>query len=657
MAHPRQWTLLFGTPAETAAPVRALLAAHPGLTPLWLSTRDEPGALRPRQLRDALGSSADLVVVDLHGGLAVDSLAAAQGFLRRGGRLVLRMDPAPVPDPRLALWPHGPDAVGTRLDARLRARLGPGATPLAPPLPAPPPGPTPDQDTAVHAIVERLGSDRPTATVLLAGRGRGKSAALGRALRQRAAGQRVVLCAPSPAAAREVHRFAGAPLPELRPVELVACAPCWDVIVVDEAARVPVPRLQQVCRAHPRAHLVFATTTHGYEGTGRGFVLRFLDWLAGQDRPLRRLSLQAPIRWDAADPLEAALDAALLLAARVPSPPVAAPGRPVHTLVDRDRLVADPALLAEVFGLLVHAHYRTTPADLHTLLDAPNVAVHLLRWGGRVVGVNLVAAEGGLPAARCAALARGEGRIRGHALADTLITHGGQPAAGRLPMLRSVRIATHPALRGQGLGHQLAADVHRHHQPALFGTLFGATPALLRFRRAQGYQLVRVGGSRGDRSGEPAAVMVRAETPQAHGIVDALRRELARSLPLQLALLDADGSVALSSTTRAALLAGLPAPTARSPAATAAMLRGYLDGPRTSDAVIAALRGLATPGALAALGPSDRALVEARVVRLASWTACAAAAGLPTVRAAQRQLKRACRRLAEATGLSIDEHR
>ena len=57
-------------------------------------------------------------------------------------------------------------------------------------------------------------------------------------------------------------------------------------------------------RANP---LFLFTTTEGYEGTGRGFVLRFLAWAARQTRPLERLTLRAPIRWGEDDPLERAV--------------------------------------------------------------------------------------------------------------------------------------------------------------------------------------------------------------------------------------------------------------------------------------------------------------------------------------------------------------
>lgn len=259
------------------------------------------------------------------------------------------------------------------------------------------------------------------------------------------------------------------------------------------------------------------------------------------------MTLTRPIRWDPGDPLEAlVLD--LLALNTEPTRPGVLTGDTTPVLLDRDRLAEDERLLRELFGLLWHAHYRTTPSDLHRLLDAPNLVVHALLSDGHVAGACLVAREGGLPPELCDAMARGAVRIRGHALPDTLVSHAGRPDAGALRMIRSVRIAVHPSLRGQGLGRRLVEHVHRTHTPDLFGTVFSADPRVVCFRKALGYKLVRVGSSRGARTGEPPVVMVRPCSPRAHALVDALQAELARDLPDLLHLLDHDEDSALDPT-------------------------------------------------------------------------------------------------------------
>src|SRR5690606_2622683 len=121
----------------------------------------------------------------------------------------------------------------------------------------------------------------------------------------------------------------------------------------------------------------------GYEGTGRGFVLRFLAWQKSEPRPSAIHTLSAPVRFDAGDPLERLVFDALALDAE----PASLAGVDLDAArpeaLDRDALASDEALLREVFGLLVHAHYRTTPSDLERMLDAPNLRVHVMRAGGR----------------------------------------------------------------------------------------------------------------------------------------------------------------------------------------------------------------------------------------------------------------------------------
>jgi len=213
-------------------------------------------------------------------------------------------------------------------------------------------------------------------------------------------------------------------------------------------------------------------------------------------------------------------------------------------------------------------------------------------------------------------------------------------------MVRSMRIVVHPERRRAGLGRQLAEAVHDHHaDAALFGTLFGATPGLLAFRRALGYRLVRVGASRGDRSGEPAAVMIRPVTAAARALVEDLRTELAWNLDAQLALLTQEPELGLTPALRAALSDGL------APAAGPWPVGGYLNGPRTYDSVARSLEVLLPVGrvedlvANGEISPSEAALLRARLHERLGWRACQAAAGLASVRSTQRTLRRLIRGL------------
>lgn len=619
----------------------------------------EVDGLSPGALGGLLGRAFDAVIIDAHGELDPDVLGRCHGFVRGGGALILCLPDGPAPPgARLAAWPHDASEVGDRFWRRFERVLARHGT--APPRMLDPcrheERGTPEQAGLVARLVAALAPDRaPVCAVIAADRGRGKSAALGLALARWVASggepRRAVLVALHEASLGEVRRFAPAEIAVLAPRDLIDAAPsAFDLVAIDEAAQVPVPMLRRIVRHHPRANLWFSTTVRGYEGTGRGFALRFLPWLRGERRPLLELTLTAPIRWAAGCPLERLIFDALLLDAELGDVAAVDPNDAMTAeVIDRDRLAGDEAELRALFGLLVHAHYRTTPSDLQRLLDAPNIAVHALRHArsGAIVAACLVAREGGLPRETCEALARGQGRIRAHALADALVTHLGRPDAGRLTMVRSVRIAVHPTLRRAGLASRLVAHVHASYAPDLFGTIFGATAELIAFRRSLGYEVVRVGASRGARTGEPSVMMLHARSAAASSLMGELRAELARDLDRQLELLAADGDAWLEPALTAALRAGLPPPAPLAPSARDALVAAYAHGPRTMESVVGALTDyvLAHPERLQRLAPEGRTLIEGRLLARRGWDELARTVGLAHAGLAMRAFRRHVRAL------------
>ncbi len=680
-AHPRhrECIVLRGSAMETQAQALTLLGAIAGPSISWIG--DPPPdagdmvVIPPGRVATLLGRAFDVVVLDGHAGIDPDALGAAHGLVWGGGALVLRLPelgtpPADTGQAPLAAYPHTPADVGRRFAAHLERALA--RTVLTAPHALQPAthavAGTPEQAVVVERLVSAWSSAEASRVAVLADRGRGKSSAMGLALNRMRADHRphsIAVTGPHPDAVTQVLRFANGHSDahdgriSFVPLSRLVFEPQpHDVIVVDEAAQLPVPMLRRLVQLHPAAHLAWATTTHGYEGTGRGFSLRFLAGLERGPIAVQRLELTTPIRWDAGDPLERLVFDALLLDARpaaieAPAPSVAITSPPLEAVqLQRDALLADETQLRELFGLLVHAHYRTTPGDLRRILDAPNLCVHALRWQQRIVAATLVAREGGLPAPMCDAMAHGRTRIRAHALPDALVAHLGRAAAGSLRMLRSVRIAVHADYRRRGLATRLVEHVHQVHTPDLFGTLFGATAELLAFRRSLGYSTVRISASRGARTGEPSVMMVRPVSADAHQLVTELRAELARDLGVQLELMQADGETLLEPELFAALHRGLPSPAALSDEVAEALTASYASGPRTFESVALAVAHYvqAHPGCLHALDDSARRLVEGRVLQRGGWRTATQHAGLPSVPAAMRALRRAVRRLVELSG-------
>jgi tRNA(Met) cytidine acetyltransferase len=632
--------VLRGSPSETRAAALRLVEALPDDAVLWIGDDDDVrfATISTRRVAGVLGRAFDVVVIDAHDGFDADVLGQAHGLVWGGGALVLRRSVVDAPPARkLVVVPYTIDDVTRRFDRHVERTLEVTPTPerLEPAMHVV--AGTAEQARVVDTLVASWRSDTPSRIVLTADRGRGKSAALGLAI-ARADLPRVAVTAAHPDAVREVLRFANAPFVPLH--DLLRTDGRYDAIVVDEAAQVPVPTLQRLTHHHAASHLAFATTTHGYEGTGRGFALRFVE---GID-PIR-LELHDPIRWAPDDPLERTIFAALLLDCELPDVPLT--NDVDFVALDREALAHDLPRLRELFGLLVHAHYRTTPSDLHRLLDAPNLRVHAALARGHVVAATIVAEEGGLPPALCDSVASGVTRLNGHALADALVAHLGHPDAGRLRMLRSVRIAVHPAWRRRGIASQLVEHVHRSDDPDLFGTLFGATAELVAFRRRLGYEVVRLSASRGAGTGEPSVMMLRPVTASARVLVERLRHELARELPTQLQLLRADDELTLDPELVASLHEGLPSPAPLDDDASLALARAYAFGPRTFESCASAVIRTVElhRDRLADLDPAERSVIASRVLALHGWIRTTTQAGLPNVRTAMRTLRLAIRKL------------
>jgi tRNA(Met) cytidine acetyltransferase len=398
---------------------------------------------------------------------------------------------------------------------------------------------TRDQVTAVRAF-ERL-RHRGEAVVVEADRGRGKSSAAGLAAGALAAqGREVLVTAPTEQGAGELLARARELLagrdalageddggagtlaaaggggrvlfrPAARAAERVATDPP-DAVFVDEAAGLPVALLERFL-TDEGVPVGFTTTVHGYEGTGRGFTVRFRERLRESSLSVTERELREPVRYAAGDPVERWAFRALCLDAGPAVGPAVADATPETVEYGRptqEELLADEHRLREAFGLLVLAHYRTEPDDLARLLDAPNLHTRLLVHENRVVAVALLAREGGLDADSRARAYRGE-RIRGNMLPDLLTGQLRDPEAAAPVGYRVVRIATHPSVRSRGLGSALLTALHREFgaEADWFGVAFGATPRLLRFWAANGYRTVHLSTTRNERSGEHSAAMLR----------------------------------------------------------------------------------------------------------------------------------------------------
>ncbi len=323
------------------------------------------------------------------------------------------------------------------------------------------------------------------------------------------------------------------------PLDAVDHGDDFDILFVDEAAGVPVPRLEALLD-HDR--LALTTTRHGYEGTGQGFATRFRQRLETSRHRIVEREMQTPIRFSPDDPLDPWLNRALFLDARpatADAVDVADPDGLRYRRWDSANLLDERETFKQVMGLLARAHYRTEPDDVARILDAPNLELVTLEDDGVIVSVALLAREGAIPGEERERAYRGE-RLRGNMLPDIFINGFRATAPAGEPGLRIVRLATHPAARREGCASALLDEIHRDvgEDMAWTGTGFGVTPGLVEFWSANDFVPIFLGTTRNRASGVHSIVMLHTGSGS---IVD----RFGRGLPGRLrgSLLDAHRDV------------------------------------------------------------------------------------------------------------------
>ncbi|MCA6960173.1 tRNA(Met) cytidine acetyltransferase TmcA [Pectobacterium odoriferum] len=534
---------------------------------MWVSEHapDSVTALPASRVRTLLGREFLHAVFDARSGVDVEALAMLSGTLQAGSWLIMLV-------PAWQAWPTQPDQDSLRWSEQEQ----PIATPhfiqhfqrqlLADedvvlwqqdqafairPLAArsdwqPASGePTAQQQHILH----ELNAIESGVLVITAPRGRGKSSLAGMLTqRSRAA---CWITAPSRAAADILQQHARADALFWAPDALLAhCrlhgAPSVDWLLIDEAAAIPSSVLSALLPYFPR--ILMTTTVQGYEGTGRGFLLKFCATLP----QWRAFTLDEPLRWAVNDSLERVLDLALLFnepeAFHSPQPP----DRPISSSALESRIecaddwLIHPERLVWCYALLCSAHYRTSPLDLRRLMDAPGMHIGSAQMAGEIGGVLWLVEEGGLSASLAHEVWAGRRRPRGNLVAQSLAAHAGLWYAPTLRARRVSRIAVASAYRRQGMGRALMAEQVREAQRQALDYLsvsFGYQPELWAFWQSCGFQLVRIGSHLEASSGCYSAMAILPLSEAGHKLAEQGSRQLARDwfwlqrlIPLNLAL-------------------------------------------------------------------------------------------------------------------------
>ncbi|WP_438463109.1 GNAT family N-acetyltransferase [Marinomonas sp. PE14-40] len=517
-----------------------------------------------KKLKQVLGQSHEAVFLDIEAGLSASAISLIAGTIKGGGVLALALrdlkhwlNSIDQEQARYLPWPlTSADAkpnfkeyflaklklnkiqhikLGTFTSApHALASIQKGPKDLIP---------SKEQNQLIEAIKtfaikaneqRKTSLENKSASFVLAHRGRGKSTALGIALaqlNQMSAEMSVAITGPNKAAIAQLEKSYFQTLDNssktenlahnlfFSPDSLIHSPKKLDVLIVDEAAALPLPMLTSLFGIYK--HLIFSSTNHGYEGSGRGFGIKFIDYLKQESQRFNTLTLSEPIRWREGDALEAFISDLLLIKAQTNEEITPHHNRhhsleQTHTLnlekISQSDWQVNQQALLQCFSLLVSAHYQTSPDDIRWILDDPSVSTWILKAENQLISTSVISEEGQLDPSLALAVAQGIRRPRGHLLPQSLLAHEGHLDAGDYRYWRISRIASQSHLQKQGYASELLTKIGQagtENRVDFLSTSFAATFDVVNFWQKNGFICVRLGTSRDQASGCYSVMMLK----------------------------------------------------------------------------------------------------------------------------------------------------
>ncbi|PHM45801.1 tRNA cytosine acetyltransferase TmcA [Xenorhabdus mauleonii] len=589
----RRLVVLSGEPQWSALIVSQLKKQFQGD---WLTVSShESDAIEPTKAVSLLGREFLHGVFDATQGFNAEALAILAGTLKAGSWLIMRV---PVwehwsenPDEDSLRWnesigiiptPNFVHHIKNQLMSFKDVSLWKQGTPFQIlPLPQSEMWQMPDGNPTASqkAILDELLQASQGVWVITAPRGRGKSALAGMLVRHWQGKGKCWLCAPAKITTEVIRRYSGSsdPLGQDIPEQET---PFWavdnllkycrtnafqandlqanglqannpqpnnhgrenrnevDWLLIDEAAAIPTPQLAELIRYFPR--VLLTSTVQGYEGTGRGFLLKLCSALP--ECQIREL--KTPMRWAENDPLETWLDSALLFddnpwLTEWPSHLNLAEDLDFSSIT-QDMWLKHPTILRQFYGLLTSAHYRTSPLDLRRLLDGNGMrflAAKLHTENDQknaqqsLVGALWMVNEGGLSSTLAHEIWAGRRRPRGNLVAQSLAAHSGFPCAAMLRSQRVSRVAVQTQYRRRGIANRLITQQCRQankNKLDFLSVSFGYTPELWSLWQKCGFRLVRMGTHREASSGCYTAMAILPLSEQGHQLAQSAQQQLSR---------------------------------------------------------------------------------------------------------------------------------
>ena len=388
--------------------------------------------------------------------------------------------------------------------------------------------------TQQQMTLQKLLNSKQNINVVIAKRGRGKSALAGLFSHNK----NCIVTAPNKAALNSFFVFANSNTPFYAPDELIA----WqhndfaDYLIIDEAAMIPLPMLEQLLHLAKtkNSRILLTTTVEGYEGTGQGFLLKLLE-----NRSYQFFYLDNPIRWQTGDKLELFCDRLLLNGIlEEKENQIAIDSSINYSILDRHNINA----LTSIFYLLKSAHYQTTLVDLRRLFDAQN----LLVWQATVnndlsqnhpittqqIAAAITLNEGNLSDSLIEQVWQGTRRPKGNLVAQSLVAHAGEKLAAKLRSVRINRIAVINSYRRQHVAKKLVQTIYdeaNHQNIDYLSVSFAYSQPNYQFWMACGFNLVHISSHKETRSGSYSVMAIKPLTQLGQQLSDQLQQKLVRN--------------------------------------------------------------------------------------------------------------------------------
>jgi tRNA(Met) cytidine acetyltransferase len=413
-----------------------------------------------------------------------------------------------------------------------------------------------EQDIAVKSICKVAQGHNNRPLILTADRGRGKSSALGIAAAKLMTStvKNICLTAPHIRSVEQVFIHNKRLLPNAlitkNSVVYQSCSLTFksidrlladeisvDLLLVDEASAIPVHILNKLAKKFSR--VVFSSTVHGYEGSGRGFEMRFIKQLSKLKPNFKRLHMSQPIRWYKHDTLEQFWFDTLFNNVQQDIENITQVNQSINCRhVSKAQLLNNKKLLACLFRLLIDAHYQTSQDDLQRLLDAPEIECFILTRGNTMLGVAQIIKEGGHSVSELADnIVDCTRRVKGHLVAQNIASSYNTSPFLLAQQWRISRIAIDPEHQRKGFGKQLIQYVEQQAKQQHIEFLtssFGCNTDILKFWYSSEFTLAKLSAKPEVSSGEHSGICIKPLTNKALEISDCIHKEFYQELHYQI---------------------------------------------------------------------------------------------------------------------------